>query len=373
MATHTSTTHPLELIAPFRRWPPSALRNLVYTLIWNCLVGVVLALAIWGFGRAPFPAVLGGALLTSNVIGLSIHAALNVLLRFMPSSQPDRPSLVLRACRMLLTFCCAVLGLAVSDGLLGGRDPFQALHGGALAQLLPVAVLIALVMVAILTAGERRLAREMQAARQQEQMAEAARLLAEARLRALQAQIEPHFLYNTLANVVSLIGPDPQRARRMLERLIDFLRASLSASRAERTTLGAELDLAAAYLDLLGVRMGARLRWRIEADAACRALPLAPMLVQPLVENAIMHGLEPKVEGGEIALRARAAGDALCIEIADDGIGLVAAAPRPGGGVGLANLRERLRSLHGATARLELIENPSGGVTSRLLLPLESA
>lgn len=377
MATHTSTTHPLELIAPFRRWPPSALRNLVYTLIWNCLVGVVLALAIWGFGRAPFPAVLGGALLTSNVIGLSIHAALKLLLRFMPSSQPDRPSLVLRACRMLLTFCCAVLGLAVSDALLGGRDPFQALHGGALAQLLPVAVLIALVMVAILTAGELRLAREMQAARQQEQMAEAARLLAEARLRALQAQIEPHFLYNTLANVVGLIGPDPQRARRMLERLIDFLRASLSASRAERTTLGAELDLAAAYLDLLGVRMGARLRWRIEADAACRALPLAPMLVQPLVENAIMHGLEPKVEGGEIALRARAAGDALCIEVADDGVGLGAAAstsaPRPGGGVGLANLRERLRSLHGATARLELIENPSGGVTSRLLLPLESA
>ena len=378
MAPHPSTTHPLELFAPFRRWPPSALRNVAYTLIWNCLVGLVLALAIWGFGRAPFLPVLGGALLTSNVIGLSIHSALLILKRFMPPGRAGRSAAVMRACRILLTFCCAVFGLSVSDAILGGRDPLQALlRGGVLAQVLPYGVLIALAMVAVLAAGERRLARETQAARQQEQMAQAARLLAEAQLRALQAQIEPHFLYNTLANVVSLIGSDPQRARHMLERLIDFLRASLSASRAESTTLGAELDLAAAYLDLLGVRMGARLRWRIEADTACRALPLAPMLVQPLVENAIMHGLEPKVEGGEIVLRARVAGDALCIDVADDGIGLAPAqpapAPRPGGGVGLSNLRERLRSLHGAQARLELIENPGGGVSSRLLLPLESA
>jgi sensor histidine kinase YesM len=171
--------------------------------------------------------------------------------------------------------------------------------------------------------------------------------------------------------VVSLIGTDPERARRMLERLIDFLRASLSASRAEHATVGAELDLAHAYLDLLGVRMGARLRHHIEADAACRALPVAPMLVQPLVENAIMHGLEPKVEGGAIVVRARVADGVLAIEVADDGVGLADAAPRPGGGVGLSNLRERLRSLHGPRAGLQLIENPSGGVTSRLLLPLE--
>jgi CheY-like chemotaxis protein len=109
----------------------------------------------------------------------------------------------------------------------------------------------------------------------------------------------------------------------MLERLIDFLRASLSASRAEHTTVGAELELAAAYLDLLAVRMGARLRWRIEADEF-RNLALAPMLVQPLVENAIMHGLEPKIEGGELVVRARMLDGMLCVEVADDGIGLQA-------------------------------------------------
>lgn len=374
MVPHPSTTHPLELIAPFRRWRPSPLRDLAYTLLWNCLVALVLALAICVFTGKPFLHVLGASLLTSNLIGLAIHASLRLLVRFVPSSRPGARSPVMRACRILLTFCCAVFGLAASEAILGGRVPFQGqLPGTALMKVLPYAAAIALVMVAILAAGERRLAREMAAARQQEQMAEAARLLAEAKLRALQAQIEPHFLYNTLANVVSLIGPDPARARHMLERLIDFLRASLSASRAERSTLGAELDLAAAYLDLLGVRMGARLSWRIEAGDDVRALPLAPMLVQPLVENAIMHGLEPKVEGGEIVVRARRMDGGLCVDIADDGIGLVDAAPRPGGGVGLSNLRERLRSLYGPDARLHLMENPAGGVTSRLLLPMETA
>jgi sensor histidine kinase YesM len=368
MATHIST-HPLELIAPFRRWRPSALRDLAYTVIWNCLVGIALALAIRVFGSAPFLPVLGASLLTSNVVGLAIHASLALLRAVVPCG--SRSPLAMRTYRVLLTFCCAVFGLALSDALLGGQDTFQRLlRGSTLVQVLPVAALIALAMVAILVAGERRLAREMQAARQQEQLAEAARLLAEARLSALQAQIEPHFLYNTLANVVSLIGADPERARRMLERLIDFLRASLSASRAEHTTVGAELELAAAYLDLLAVRMGARLRWRIEASDEFRNLALAPMLVQPLVENAIMHGLEPKIEGGELVVRVRMLDGMLCVEVADDGIGLRNHAPRPGGGVGLANLRERLRGLRG---RFELIENAGHGVTSRLLLPLETS
>jgi sensor histidine kinase YesM len=222
----------------------------------------------------------------------------------------------------------------------------------------------------VLAAGERRVAREVEAARQQERIAEAARLLAEAKLRTLQAQVEPHFLYNTLANVVSLIGPEPARARHMLERLIDFLRASLSASRGEAATLGSEIDLACAYLDLLGVRMGARLRWRVDVAADCRDVVIPPMLIQPLVENAVMHGIEPKVDGGTIVVRARRLESGLCVEVADDGIGLVAAAPRPGGGVGLSNLRERLRSLHGNGAQVQLLENQDGGVTSRLLLPV---
>ena len=160
----------------------------------------------------------------------------------------------------------------------------------------------------------------------------------------------------------------------MLARFIDYLRASLAASRAESATLGGELDQISAYLDVLAVRMGERLRYRIESDPACRLLPIAPMLLQPLVENAVMHGIEPKLEGGEIVVRTRLEDGALCVEVADSGMGLGkgmgAAPPRPGGGVGLSNLRERVRQLHGPQAQLQLFDNNPCGVTARLLLPL---
>jgi signal transduction histidine kinase len=366
--------HPLDMFALFRRWPASTRRNLVYTALWSSLIGTALTILFAcmspGSVLPRLPGLLGLTLLTSNTIGFLIHGALAALRWAFPAAAARR-SWPMRACQVLLIESCAVLGFTVPDALLRGADPIKALLiEGKLAPILPMGLVITALTMAILVTNERRLVRETAAALQQQQIAEAAQLLAEARLRTLQAQVEPHFLYNTLANVVSLIGSEPERARQMLERLIDFLRASLAASRADAATLGAELDLAAAYLDLLGVRMGARVRWRIEAEDACRALPVAPMLVQPLVENAVMHGVEPKVEGGEIVVRAACDAGVLRIEVSDDGMGLGAATPRPGGGHGLATLRERLRSLHGATAQLQLLENQAGGVTSRLLLPL---
>jgi signal transduction histidine kinase len=371
--------HPLDMFALFRRWPASTPRNLVYTAIWSSVIGVALTAFFSRMGPHGFtPSFLGLTLLTSNTIGFLIHGALALLRKIAPEAAARR-SWAMRTCQVMLIECCAVFGFTVPDAVLHGVDPVSALlRDGALAPMLPMGLVVTAVTMAILAVNERRLVREKTAALQQQQIAEAGQLLAEARLRTLQAQIEPHFLYNTLANVVSLIGSEPGRAKHMLERLIDFLRASLSASRAEQATLGAELDLAAAYLDLLAVRMGARLRWRIEADEACRALPIAPMLIQPLVENAVMHGVEPKVDGGEIVVRAASAGGVLRIEVSDDGVGLGSGAPRPGGGVGLSNLRERLRSLHGRQdrlpgAQLQLLENQPAGVTSRLLLPLDSA
>jgi signal transduction histidine kinase len=363
--------HPLDTFALFRRWPASTGRNLVYTALWSTLIGLAATGIFAPRGVPPAPLkLLGLTVLTSNTIGFLIHGALAALRRFAPAAA-ERRSWAMRTCQVLLIECCAVIGFTVPDALLRGADPFKALLiEGKLAPILPMGLIVTAVTMVMLATNERRLVREKTAALQQQQIAEAGQLLAEARLRTLQAQVEPHFLYNTLANVVSLIGSEPDRARHMLERLIDFLRASLAASRAEQATLGAELDLAAAYLDLLAVRMGARLRWRIEANDACRALPIAPMLIQPLVENAVMHGIEPKVEGGEIVVRAQRDGAVLRIEVSDDGMGLAATAPRPGGGVGLSNLRERLRSLHGLTAQLQLIENQTAGVTSRLLLPM---
>ena len=359
--------HPLELFPVFRRWPRTILRDLLYTALWNMLIalGISVALTTFGNWRAPFLTLFGYSLLASQCVGFPIHGALRVLETVVP---PTTSRLNARLLDLAAIVLCAAFGIAVSGAILRGTLP--TLHTGAIGEQLAFGLVIGVGILAVLVAGERRIERQTLEARRQEQMATTARLLAEAQLRALQAQIEPHFLYNTLANVVSLIDSQPLDAKRMLERFIDYLRASLAASRAGSATLGAELDLAASYLDVLGVRMGDRLRWRIEADDACRALPIAPMLVQPLVENAVMHGLEPKVEGGEIVLRAVLDDSVLRVEVRDSGRGLVAAPPRPGGGVGLSNLRARVRQLHGTGARLELLDNPGGGVVARLLLPL---
>jgi hypothetical protein len=368
-----TSTHPLDTIAFFRRWPCSPWRDLLYTGIWNSMIALFLAVV----GRmvhqdGSFLVDLYRTFVVSNVVGYLIHFALmgsNWLLRGWPSRLSGAPRLLYH---VGLIGLCVVLGIALGTAFLKGVNPMLYLGRMAgLTPLVPFAVVVGVFMFVILAAGERRVAADLAAARQAEQFASAAQLLAEARLRALQAQIEPHFLYNTLANVVGLIDTQPARARHMLERFIDYLRASLAASRADSATLGAELDMARAYLDVLAVRMGERLRYRFDVDDALRALPITPMLLQPVIENAVAHGLEPKVEGGEIVLRASFQDGQLNIEISDSGAGLSNAAPKPGGGVGLSNLRARLRSIYGPSAQVQLLENQPSGITVRLVLPLK--
>ncbi|MGZ5203145.1 MAG: sensor histidine kinase, partial [Telluria sp.] len=170
----------------------------------------------------------------------------------------------------------------------------------------------------------------------------------QAQLRLLQAQIEPHMLFNTLANLQGLIAIDPQQAGRMLEQLIQYLRATLSVSRMETTTLGQEFAALEAYLGLMAVRMGPRLAYRFSLPDALRAARLPTMLLQPIVENAIVHGLEPKVDGGTVTVEAAQDGRRLEILVRDTGLGLDAAPASQGGGIGLATTRERLQVLYGA-------------------------
>jgi sensor histidine kinase YesM len=205
---------------------------------------------------------------------------------------------------------------------------------------------------------QRRLAEEGQARRE-----------TEARLKLLQAQIEPHFLFNTLANVGSLIDSDPPRARRLLDRLDDWLRVALVRARSEQATLGDELSLLENWLEILTERFGARLTWEIDADAANRALPFPPMLLQPLVENAVKHGIEPKVGGGTVKIAARLADGLLRIEVSDDGSGWQSEPTTKGAGAGLDNVRARLTALYGESGRLDLRTHPAGGVTATLELP----
>jgi signal transduction histidine kinase len=195
----------------------------------------------------------------------------------------------------------------------------------------------------------------------------------EAQLRLLQGQMEPHFLFNTLANVISLIDADAPRAKHMLESLTDYLRASLVSLRHDDSTLAAELDLAGRYLDLMRTRMGERLRFEIDVDDSVRQAAMMPLVLQPLIENAVKHGLEPQVDGGTVRVKASReqvnGQDSLRVCVEDNGAGIAAASRRPrrlvadgpdGHGIALANLRERLQTRFGTRARLTL-EDIGGG------------
>jgi len=196
----------------------------------------------------------------------------------------------------------------------------------------------------------------------------------EARLRLLQAQIEPHFLFNTLANVHSLMERDTPRAKQMLETFTDYLRAGLVQLRHTDSTLAVELEMVRSYLTLLQIRMEERLCFEIDASDEALAATLPTLLLQPLVENAIEHGLEPKVEGGRVRIRARVTDGRLDICVDDDGLGLDAPrrARRHGSGMALANIHERLRTRYGGNATLTLAPRAVGTQAS-LSLPYGTA
>lgn len=201
--------------------------------------------------------------------------------------------------------------------------------------------------------------------------AEAAqRAAAENQLRLLQSQLEPHMLFNTLANLRVLIGIDPPRAQAMLDQLVNFLRSTLQASRAQAHPLADEFARAADYLALMQVRMGPRLQVALNLPEGLRDTPVPPLLLQPLVENSIKHGLEPQREGGRITLGAEQQGQALVLTVHDTGAGLSAGAAAAGTGFGLEQVRQRLRTLHGEGATLELQPGPAGGTLARITLPL---
>ncbi len=196
------------------------------------------------------------------------------------------------------------------------------------------------------------------------------KLAIEADLKRLQAQIEPHFLFNTLSNILSLMDSDIEKAKSMQLDLIRYLRTSLGRSRNHETTLGQEIESIRAYLDIFKIRMGSRLVYEIDVPDSLLDRPLPPMLLQPLVENAVIHGLESKIEGGGIVIRATVDGELLKIEIADTGLGF---SPHHSLGVGLTNVKKRLAQLYGDQGRLILEENNPGGMIVRIEIPMSES
>jgi hypothetical protein len=199
------------------------------------------------------------------------------------------------------------------------------------------------------------------------------RQAAENRLKLLEAQLEPHMLFNTLANLRVLIALDPPRAQAMLDQLVAFLRATLSGSRAQAHPLREEFARIEDYLALMRVRMDERLQTRLELPEELAGLPVPPLLLQPLVENCIKHGLEPALAGGRIELSAAREGRDLVLRVRDSGVGLTAATGEDPARFGLRQVRERLATLYGTSASLTLEAAPGGGALATVRLPLPAS
>ena len=252
-------------------------------------------------------------------------------------------------------------------------------HEVSLGEFLPSLAMLWIVASLIIKVSYKRTRQAEAQAAQAVETAEAESLrrqVVEARMATMQAQVEPHFLFNTLASIDHLIEVDPPRASQMQKNLIALLRASMptmrEASDGGVRHLGRELAVIRPYLEILKVRMEERLDTTIDLPEGLLSAEFPPMMLQTLVENAIKHGLEPKPEGGRLSVRAEIVHGKLAVSVADTGLGFGRAASSgktAGTGVGLANIRERLQLLYGNLASLTIIENPGGGTKVTLAVP----
>jgi two-component system, LytTR family, sensor kinase len=248
----------------------------------------------------------------------------------------------------------AVTGLAMTPSLI--LDNLAWLSSNLFAYFLLVLAIHAL------TSQRRLVAQQGRSLRLQAQ-------LSIARLDTLKAQLQPHFLFNTLHSISELIHIDPARADRMIIRLSQLLRESLKASAAPAVTLRHELEVVEAYLDLQKMRHGDRLRVRLEIEPRTLDALVPPLLLQPLVENALRHGLAPRAAPGMIVIGATAENGFLRLTISDDGVGLHERAKE---GIGLANTRERLREAYGTEQQLTIVPRDGGGTVAAIVLPLDT-
>lgn len=246
------------------------------------------------------------------------------------------------------------------------------LLGGILQQpQLAFFLIIASLIIKAVAGGKHRAEISATEATQRAEKEQLERAAAEAHLQALQAQIEPHFLFNTLASIDQLILTDPPRASRMQQSLIRYLRSAMPQMRAGvRPTLRQQVELSRAFLEIMAVRMDERLQTAIDVPEGLKSAVFPAMMLQTLVENAIRHGLEPKAEGGRLEIGAEIVDGQLAVHVRDTGMGF---APHSPGGVGLANIRERLKVMYPGRAELVISVPADGGTLATIKVPYEVA
>ena len=292
------------------------------------------------------------------------------MLLFTVAGNVRQTRLPREAMQVLAVVAGSVLG-TIFAGFVKGRDVSQMfterLAGVAISMGLGIG--FGCVVVAAMILREKHARDQARILRAESERHQLEKNVLEAQLQLMQAQVEPHFLFNTLANVQHLVETDPASASSVLESLIQYLRAALPQMREGATNLGREVDMARAFLEIHRVRMGSRLDFAIEVpeDLKCRTFP--PMMLISLVENAIKHGVDPCCECGTITIRAEEGEGRLRVSVADTGEGVK---PKTGGGVGLTNIRERLKALYGSSARLVMEENAPRGVVASIEVPAAS-
>lgn len=345
---------------------------------------------------SPIPARwLGAARLTASSFLLCAIAA-GLLFWAAPALEtPARLFVFVECVGMVFVACVAVLGrfgrlrrmqalprwlltgaIAIPTGYFGGHlvallilgEPVGRVVGHDSDYMVAFAFGLVLAMFVLYAAATRdQLAKEAVA------RSDAQRLATESELRLLRAQLEPHMLFNTLATLRSLVDEDPRQAERMIDQLIVYLRSTHAASRDEVTTLQSEFAQLRAYLDIMSLRMGPRLAYRLDLPAELERIAIPPMLLQPLVENAIRHGLEPKLGAGGVEVLARSIEGGIEVAVDDSGLGLSPHLPASGSdevcGAGLKNVRDRLQARYGLRASLSLQARSPCGVRAVVRIP----
>ena len=232
-------------------------------------------------------------------------------------------------------------------------------------------LVIASFIIKAVARGKRRAELTANEATKRAETEQLERTVLEARMEALQAQIEPHFLFNTLASIDQLIQTDPPRASKMQQSLIRYLRSAMPQMReGSRPTLGQQVNLCSAFLEIMSVRMEGRLQPVVSVLEGLKSAVFPSMMLQTLVENGIKHGLEPKPEGGRLEIGAEIVDGQLAVHVLDNGVGFM---PKAEAGVGLANVRERLKALYDGRAELIISVPPAGGTCATIKVPYEIA
>jgi signal transduction histidine kinase len=346
-------------------------RWLLASTLLNTLIALALTLTVASHGLG----LLGFAInwLYAQCIGLAIWGLIDLSRLALT---PDEP----RQWRRLFGIVPAGVvlgylgGTLAADTLLGKSSKGLAvLQSGQGLGLLLMSLAVGAACTYYFMSQARLASVREEAARASARAEAAQRQAAESQLKLLQTQLEPHMLFNTLANLRMLVGLDPARAQTMLDHLIAYLRATLGASRATLHPLQDEFERLADYLALMAVRMGPRLVFNLDLPDELRAATVPPLLLQPLVENSIRHGLEPKLAGGSISVQARQEGSHLLLTVMDTGLGCDTVTPpangQGAGGFGLAQVRERLHTCYGNQGTIEIVSKPSGGTRVSISFP----